>query len=78
MEFYSESFFCNKDKGGIVHVDADNSTAYPISVHINNSSDTHTHPRTTIYLSSEADLIHFVNSVKSSYNEYRRKKGYDK
>lgn len=78
MEFYSESFFCDKDKGPIVHIDANNEDPWPVTIHINNSPDEHIHPRTTIYLSSEADLIKFVNSVKSLYDNYRRRKGYGK
>lgn len=84
MEFYSATFFCEKgkSKGPVVHIDQSDientNDPYPISIYINTSPVSYSHPQTAIHLSSESELIRLVNSVKSEYDKYRKEKGYDK
>ena len=80
MKFYSMSFFVDKDtlshgprtKLKIIEpIDP-----WPISLNINSSQPSK--DGITIHLKNEFQLIQFVNSVKSSYNKYRKDQGYDK
>jgi len=72
MKLHTQSFFCNKGKGPICHIDISD-RPYPITVRINQDlKNNYTTPYTIIYFTSLKDLVAFKNSVISEFNKAMR------
>ena len=81
MEFHNIDFFVGEDNSSCepvvkLHSDFTNKLFWPFTLNIKPKKDLT--GGITIYLKNESQLIQFVNSVKSSYNKYRKDQGYDR
>ena len=76
MRFYSQSFFCDKNKGPVLHINIDERDKnWPITITINHDvSARYTAPSVSFHLNSFKDLIKFKNSVIEQYETYLRSK----
>ena len=81
MEFHDITFFVNKQDvsdgpTANISVPTGHDHGWPITLDICQSNDKNL--PITIHLRNESQLTQLVNSVKASYDFYRRSKGYDK
>lgn len=81
MKHYDTSFFC-EENGVIANIYpiysgiAPTKDGWPITLGLNSGYANYNKPSITLHFKNESQYIEFVNSVKSSYEEYRREKGY--
>ena len=63
MKLYDTTFFVNSDERIRVHIETNESQNYPISIRINGSTDSFSHPSVIFFLKSTKQLDDFLASV---------------